>query len=63
MLIQRKWLMTLRIKGKLTVAVPRGCLQFVIVVFPDHTHLQFLHGTLCPQNRLQSSVLKCSILF
>ena len=19
-------------------AVPRGCLQFVIVVFPDHTH-------------------------
>ena len=24
-------------------AVPRGCLQFVIVVFPDHTHLLFLH--------------------
>ena len=23
-------------------AVPRGCLQFVIVVFPDHTHLLFL---------------------
>ena len=22
-------------------AVPRGCLQFVIVVFPDHTHLLF----------------------
>ena len=22
--------------------VPRGCLQFVIVVFPDHTHLLFL---------------------
>ena len=21
---------------------PRGCLQFVIVVFPDHTHLLFL---------------------
>ena len=21
--------------------VPRGCLQFVIVVFPDHTHLLF----------------------
>ena len=20
---------------------PRGCLRFVIVVFPDHTHLQF----------------------
>ena len=24
-------------------AVPRGCLRFVIVVFPDHTHLLFLH--------------------
>ena len=23
------------------LAVPRGCLQFVIVVFPDHTHLIF----------------------
>ena len=22
--------------------MPRGCLQFVIVVFPDHTHLIFL---------------------
>ena len=21
---------------------PRGCLRFVIVVFPDHTHLLFL---------------------
>ena len=35
----------------LFLAVPRGCLQFVIVVFPDHTHLlflltpQFLHST------------------
>ena len=24
------------------LAVPRVCLQFVIVVFPDHTHLLFL---------------------
>ena len=24
------------------LAVPRGCLQFVIVVLPDHTHLLFL---------------------
>ena len=23
-------------------AMPRGCLRFVIVVFPDHTHLLFL---------------------
>ena len=28
---------------RLFVAVPRGCLRFVIVVFPDHTHLLFLH--------------------
>ena len=28
--------------GRLFLAVPRGCLRFVIVVFPDHTHLLFL---------------------
>ena len=28
----------------LFLAVPGGCLQFVIVVFPDHTHLLFLWG-------------------
>ena len=28
--------------GRLFLAVPRGCLQFVILVFPDHTHLLFL---------------------
>ena len=28
---------------RLVLAVPRGCLQFVIVVFPDHTHLLFLY--------------------
>ena len=27
---------------RLFLAVPRGCLQFVIVVFTDHTHLLFL---------------------
>ena len=26
---------------QLFLAVPQGCLQFVIVVFPDHTHLLF----------------------
>ena len=26
----------------LFLAVPQGCLQFVIVVFPDHAHLLFL---------------------
>ena len=29
---------------RLFLAVPRGCLRFVIVVFPDHTHLLFLVG-------------------
>ena len=27
--------------GRLFLAVSRGCLQFVIVVFPYHTHLLF----------------------
>ena len=27
---------------QLFLTVPRGCLRFVIVVFPDHTHLLFL---------------------
>ena len=28
---------------RLFLTVPRGCLQFVIVVFPDHAHLLFLN--------------------
>ena len=35
--------------GRLFLAVPRGCLQFVIVVFPDHTHLLFLYHFSCFQ--------------
>ena len=31
---------------RIFLAVPRGCLQFVIVVFPDHTHLLFLKYSL-----------------
>ena len=27
---------------QLFLAVPWGCLRFVIIVFPDHTHLLFL---------------------
>ena len=27
---------------RLFIRVPRGCLRFVIVVFPDHTRLLFL---------------------
>ena len=29
---------------RLFIAVPWGCLKFVIVVFPDHTHLLFFRG-------------------
>ena len=28
---------------RLFLSVPWGCLRFVIVVFPDHTHFQFLN--------------------
>ena len=31
---------------RLFLSVPQGCLQFVIVVFPDHTHLLFLNAFL-----------------
>ena len=47
---------------RLFLTVPRGCLQFVIVVFPDHTHLLFLYlkfvSCLCPL----SFDLKCSMI-
>ena len=29
-------------KGDIQPVIHDGCLQFVIVVFPDHTHLLFL---------------------
>ena len=32
----------LMVVGRLFLAVPQGCVQFVIVVFPDHTHLLFV---------------------
>ena len=32
---------------RLFLAVPRGCLLFVIVVFPDHTHLLILLHQQC----------------
>ena len=31
---------------RLFLAVPRGCLQFVIMAFPDHTHLLFFINTI-----------------
>ena len=36
--------------GRLFLAVPRVYLQFVIVVFPDHTHLLFLISFLSRAN-------------
>ena len=39
---------------RLFLAVPRGCLQFVIVVFPDHTHLLFLVGPTPPMLHTKS---------
>ena len=32
---------------RLFLAVPWGCLWFVIVAFPDHTHLLFLNKAEC----------------
>ena len=45
---------------RLFLAVPQGCLQFVIVVFPDHTHLLFLMYTL---NNSFSNILCCAFYF
>ena len=43
---------------RLFLAVPRGCLRFVIVVFPDHTHLLFLILSAC----LRVHRFDCSIV-
>ena len=32
---------------RLFLAVPWGCLRFVIVVFPDHTHILFMSFIYC----------------
>ena len=40
---------------RLFLAVPRVCLQFVIVVFPDHTHLLLIVGT---RNNIQKYMLR-----
>ena len=39
LLIFSSWCLTMI--ERLFLAMPRGCLRFVIVVFPDHTHLLF----------------------
>ena len=44
---------------RLFLEVPRGCLQFVIVVFPDHTHLLFLNFDCSSYCSLVSCFLLC----
>ena len=50
---------------RLFLAVPRGCLQFVIVVLPDHTHLLFFIYFLEPRSlarvHLTLHAYKCSV--
>ena len=41
---------------RLFFAVPRGCLQFVIVVFPNHTHLLFFLFVVIRNNILRALV-------
>ena len=41
---------------RLFLVVPRGCLQFVIVGFPDHIHLLFLKESLINVINLQHSL-------
>ena len=47
---------------RLFLAVPLGCLQFVIVVFPDHTHLLFL-GKLRGKQASLSTIASYSAYF
>ena len=44
---------------RLFLAVPRGCLQFVTVVFPDHTHLLFFMVGLVTMQKGRRSIPKC----
>ena len=41
---------------RLFLAVPWGCLQFVIVVFPDHTHLLFFKPLTNFLNKLKNNL-------
>ena len=48
---------------RLFLAMPRGCLRFVIVVFPDHTHLLFLLVHACLQFEFRSIMISSYFLF
>ena len=42
------------------LAVPQGCLRFVIVVFPDHTHLLFFPENLLWAHKTNDLTLESS---
>ena len=44
----------------LFLAMPGGCLQFVIVVFPDHTHLLFLNLGVTLKGKIMERILSFS---
>ena len=46
----------------LFLAVPRGYLQFVIMVFPDHTHLLFLNPLVC-QTKINVNFFLLTVMF
>ena len=46
----------------LFLMVPYGCLQFVIVVFPDHTHLLFLFSTLAQTLQMYYNIGKTKLV-
>ena len=48
---------------RLFLTVPRGCLQFVIVVFPDHTHLLFYISLRLLSNPFHSTALLYYLCF
>ena len=47
----------------LFLAVPQGCLQFVIVVFPDHTHLLFKKNHFSQKRKKRKKMGKNVMLF
>ena len=49
---------------QLFLAMPRGCLQFVIVVFPDHTHYfqRFISKGFCSRSKRTMVLSKSQII-
>ena len=43
---------------RLFLAVPQGCLRFVIVVFPDHTHLLFFIYCFIKLNKMKRQYME-----